>query len=254
MLKQGTIQTTQSPSGHDGSTSSRSIRLSASHEALGRRVRPEANHRRCFMVSNKGNTISAFQILYLKVHLALPRSIHAQWIKKPGNNHVCWLSLCLGGGHFPSFGALCGLVIVVNNMSHLWSELPGVSRHGWYMVLLIHSWDKPLWLRRPCSLPCFSPSHSQVMGKKESKHPPCSAELHRRGWKLLHDSSSSCRTSLTAGVKLWVTGCERPQTWDILRSWSASGQSWEQQLTSCNLLGPPSKNTCLQLGITIKVT
>lgn len=111
-------------------------------------------------------------------------------------------------------------VIVVNNAAHTCSALPGVSRHAQYMVLLTCSRDKPPWLRTPCSLTLFSPSHSQVMGKKESRHPPClaavceSSELHRRGWRL-QCGSSSCKMSLTAWVELWVTGCERPQTWDI---------------------------------------
>lgn len=151
--------------------------------------------------------------------------------KKPGNNHVCWSPLCLRG-HFPGFGAPGGLVIVANNMSQTCSELPGVSRHGRYMVLLICSWDEPLWLRTPRSLACFGPSHSQVMGKKESRYPPClaavckSPELHRRGWELLRDSASSCPMSLTAGVKPWMTSCERPHTWDIkvlFSCWSKLG-------------------------------
>lgn len=101
----------------------------------------------------------------------------------------------------------------------------------------IFSWDEWLWLRRPCDLRCFSPSHSQVTGKKEGRHPPCLAamckapELHRRGWELLCDSSSSCATSLTAEVKLWVTGCEKPQTWDIKVSfgcWSKLGAAAQE--------------------------
>lgn len=117
------------------------------------------------------------------------------------------------------------------------------------IALPICFWDEPLWPRRPCSLTCFSPFHSQAMGKKESRDPRClaavckSPELHRRGWELLRDSSSSCTTSLTAGVKLWVTGYERPCIWDtevLFSCWSKQ----EQQLTSCSLLGPPSKNTC----------
>lgn len=46
------------------------------------------------------------------------------------------------------------------------------------IALPICFWDEPLWLRRPCSLTCFSPFHSQAMGKKDSRD-PCRMQVPR---------------------------------------------------------------------------
>lgn len=139
--------------------------------------------------------------------------------------------------------------IVVNNTAHTCSVLPGVSRRAQYMVLLTCSWDKPPWLRTSRSLTHFSPSRSQAMGKRAGTLPAWLpyAPQKRMGaamWLLILQNVPDS-VSETVGDRVWKTSNLRHQ--GLIHAVAR----W---LTRCSLLGQLSKNTSLQLGVTIKVT
>lgn len=150
--------------------------------------------------------------------------------------------LCLQK-HFRGFTALGGLVIVANNMSQTCSDLPGLPRHGQSHC----GWER-----------CVVPPQSQVMGKRPSTLPawlpnarPLSSTAE--GGQLLQVLPASCTTSSTAQMKPQMTRRERSQTWHIkvcFSCWSKLGTAVQKLHSTWVTL----KETCLQLGITVKVT
>lgn len=195
-------------------------------------MRSEANHRQCFMVSNKGN--SAVPGLLRSCILWCIWHYLGQFMHKRKNQTVkshIWCSFLWLQKHFPGFAALGGLVIVANNTSQICSGLPGLPRHGqspcgWQECVV--SLQPQVLGEGPGALPAWLPSARPLSSTEEGRsccmtllhpapHPPQLRQNHR--WQAVKEPKP-----------------------EILMSGPAAGQSWEQLFTSCTLLGSLWKN------------
>lgn len=152
-------------------------------------------------LSDKGNTIHAFQILHFIVHLTLLEPVMPEHRRQP-NQLVAFMS--------------AGLVDCAVHCVALWwptahpsfaFKLPMVSTHAQYMVFLIYP-----WLRRPHSLTCHSPSAASWAPQKRvgSEAGPSSLLDNFSSWEEI--LAENMGDSKTWAIKVFLSCCSKRGT------------------------------------------